>query len=187
MSQINKLLEKAIHNFELGELFNSDELLTQILIETPSNFEALYLKGVICGIQSKYEDCKIYLLKCENINPHHVNLQNNLARVMTELGHEDQALQHYEKVVKLTPNNYDAWLKYGQCLFSQKLLNDSLKCLDKAVELKQDHAVSYYNRGRVLSELYIFDEAVKNYEMAIVFKPDFSESYYNLGDRKSVV
>jgi len=181
MSQINKLLQKAIRNFEVGKLLIADELLSQILSRNPLNFDALYLKGVICGVQSKYENCKVHLLKCEIINPHHVNLQYNLAKVMTELGHKEQALLHYEKVVKLIPNNNEAWLNYGKYLFNQKLFKDSLKCFDKAVELKHDDADSYYNRGLVLSELQRYKDAVKSYEMAIVCKPDFAESYYNRG------
>ena len=84
----NKKIQKIMQHVEMGQYVVADKLVTDILIKESTNFEALYIKGVICGIFSKHEECKSYLIRAVKINPYHPFLQYNLAKSMSELGED---------------------------------------------------------------------------------------------------
>ena len=179
--KIVRQLQKAIHYFEKRQFSSADKLLCEILIFDSSNFDALYLKGLVCGIQSNHLECKNYLLRALKLNSNHAYLQYNLAKALSELGEDNLALKHHEIAVVLMPTNPHAWLNFGRCLFKQQLLNDSLRSYEAAINLKSDYAEAYSNRGLVLNELNRFDEALQSYDKAIQLKPDYSEAFCNRG------
>lgn len=180
-NKINKQLQKIIDYIENGQLESADRLLVDILINDSSNFDALYMKGVICGMQSKYESCKSYLLKAEKINSNHAFLQYNLAKAISELGEESEALKHHIKTTQLMPKSHEAWYNLGRCFINQKLFNESLNSFKKTIELKNDYAEAYFNQGNALQGLKRFEEAIESYEKAIQLRREYAEAYNNQG------
>jgi len=177
-----KYLQKSVHLIEKGLFKEAEKFLNQILLNDAHQFDALYLKGILYGMQSKHIDCKNYLLRAEVINPNHGFLQYNLAKAMTELGEEKNALKHHERAVSLMPKNPNAWLNLGKCLFNLKLQENALETFDKAIEINPNFAEAYSNRGGVLYVFKRFEDALLNYEKAIELKPDLVEAYLYRGN-----
>ena len=174
-------LQKATLLIQQNRLNDADKLLTQLLINDSSNFEVLYLKGVVCGMRLKHEDCKKYLLKALNINSNHAFIHFNLAQAMSELGEDKQSLVHHEKAVNLMPTNSDAWLNYGKSLSKVFLPKESLKCCNIAIELNPNFSEAYYFRGNVLNEINLLEEALLSYDSAIRLNPSYTEAYFCRG------
>ena len=174
-------LQKAIYFIEQAQLMKAEKLLSQILINDSLNFDALYLKGVVCGMQSRHEDCKSYLLKALSINPNHAFLRFNLAKAMSELGEDGLALEHHQYAVGWMPKNYQAWLNFGKSLHCLEQFNDALNCADKAIELKNDSGEAYTNRGLSLKELHNFQEALVSFDKAIELNSAIAEAHLNRG------
>jgi len=177
-----KNLQKSVYFIEHGIFKEAEKLLNQILISDSSNFDALYLKGIVYGIQSKHSDCKNYLLRAEIINPNHAFLQYNLAKAMTELGEEKNALKHHKRAVTLMPKNPDAWLNLGKCLFNLKLYEESLESFDRAIEIAPNFVEAYSNRGGVLYLFKRIEDALLNYDKVIELKPEYAEAYFIRGN-----
>ena len=181
MNSIIIKLQKSLQYIHQGRLTEGDKLLNEILINDYLNFDAIYMKGIICGMQSKHAECKNYLLRAEKINSNHAFLQYNLAKSLSELGEEKAALDHHKQAVKLMPKNHEAWINLGKCLFKLKLLKDSLECCDKSIEIKRDYAEAYSNRGIILKELNRLEEALLSYDKSIELKHSNPEAYSNRG------
>lgn len=179
---MNKRIKKVIRYFEQGQLEVADKLLSEILLNDTSNFDALYIKGVISGIKCKYTESISYLLRAEEINPFHVLLQFNLAKVNSENGDEIKALEHYKNIIKISPKSFDAWIGLGVSQFNLKLFKDSLHSFEQVVEINNQFWGGYYNLGNAQSELNILDEALKNYNKAIELNPNIAEIYSNRGN-----
>jgi len=173
-------LQNAIQFFQQGSLAEADKILSQVLIQNSNNFDALFIKGVICGIQSKHSDCKNYLLKAERINPNHAFVQFNLAKSMSELGEDKQAIPYHQKAVYLAPQNKDAWINYGKCLFSLARYSDALLCFIKADQLQPNDHETLFNIGNTLQELGQLDNALTFFDKALSIKPDYD---YFIGAR----
>jgi predicted O-linked N-acetylglucosamine transferase (SPINDLY family) len=180
-NKINKLIQKIIDYIENGQLENADKLLDSILVIDTLNFDALFMKGVIFGMQSKYGSCKSYLLKAEKLNPNHAFLQYNLAKALSELGEETEALKHHIRTTQLIPISHEAWYNLGRCYLNQKLFNEALNSFNKALGLKNDYAEAYFNQGNALQGLRHFGEAIKSYEKAIELRREYTEAYNNKG------
>ena len=179
--KITHQIEVSTQYIEQGRFIDAENILNSLLINDAHNFDALYIKGVLCGMLSRHIECKNNLLKAEKINPNHPFLQYNLAKALSELGEDGLAIKHHERVVGLMPTNPDAWFNYGKCLFNLNIFDDSLKAYNSAIKLKHDFADAYFNRGIVLNELKHDEEALKSYSKAIELKSDYAEAYSNLG------
>ena len=177
----NKKIQKIMQHVEMGQYVVADKLVTDILIKESTNFEALYIKGVICGIFSKHEECKSYLIRAVKINPYHPFLQYNLAKSMSELGEDKVALEHHKNSTKLMPLNHEAWNNYGKCLFNLKLFEDALNSFNQATSINKNYYEAYSNKGNVLNEINRMDEALESYEKAIQLDPNNATAYSNKG------
>jgi len=177
-----KKLQSAIKSIELGDLERADKLLTEILLNNSANFDALYFKGLVCGMQSRHEECKKYLLRALIINSNNAFLHYNLANAMTALGESTQALFHYDQALILLPDYSKAWLNRGQCLFNLERFNDSIISFKKAIEFNPDYAEAYVNLGMLFIELDRKDEALASFASAIEINPKIPEAYNNRGN-----
>jgi tetratricopeptide (TPR) repeat protein len=179
--KIGKKIQKAILHFKQGQLKKADELLNEIIIYDSLNFEALYLKGTVCGNLGKHAKSIIFFIRAEKLDPKNAFLQHNLANAFLQIGQNNTAITHYQRAVKLMPTSQDIWLAFGKCLFNQNLYVDALNCYDKAIELKPDFIEAFYNRGHVYKVLNRLEEALSSYGKAIELKPDYADAYYNRG------
>jgi hypothetical protein len=172
-------LKKIIELLQNEQAHKADALLNQYLLSYPNNFDALYLKGVICGSLSNTADCVSYLLRAEKINSDHELLQYNLAKALSDVGNDIEAISHHKKVLELSPQNYKAWNNYGNSLSKLGRFNDALIKFDHAIALNGQYAEAYFNRGVVLKELKRFQESIDSYEKAIEIKSSFPEAFIN--------
>ncbi len=179
--KLSKVIIKAISYIDKNQLVQADNLLTSILINNSSFFDALYLKGIISGMQSKHEECKKYLLKAAKINPDNPYLQYNLAKSFSNLGDEVNALDHHKRAVLLLPNNVDALVNLAYCYYNLHLFAESLNVLNKVIELKPASSVAHSNRGATLLKLNRVHEAIESYEKALVIEPNNADIHNKLG------
>lgn len=64
-------------------------------------------------------------------------------------GKQNEALECYNKILKLDSDNHIAWFEKGNIYVNKLDYNEALKCYDKAIELYPQYADAYFNRGNV--------------------------------------
>jgi tetratricopeptide (TPR) repeat protein len=108
----------------------------------------------------------------------------NLGVALAGQGKLAEAIQHFERVLQLEPNDAKAYYTYynlGLALAEQGKLPEATKNYERALELKSDYAEAYNNLGAVLARQGELPRAIQDYERATQLKPDYAAAYYNLG------
>ena len=93
-----------------------------------------------------------------------------------------QALESFNKVIKLNPNFAEAHNNMGLALQNLGKLDESIQAYKKAVLLKPDYAGAYYNMGNAFKDKDKLDNAVEAYNKSILLKPDYVDAYNNMGN-----
>jgi Flp pilus assembly protein TadD len=65
----------------------------------------------------------------------------------------DLAINVFDKVIELNPNNADAWNDKGETLVTSGEYDEAIKALDKAIEIDPNKAGAWNNKGIALKSL----------------------------------
>jgi predicted O-linked N-acetylglucosamine transferase (SPINDLY family) len=101
--------------------------------------------------------------------------------VLEAEGKLDDAMQRYQKAIRLAPNPARAHLNRGNILLLQGDLQGALDAFSTAIKHQPDYAGAYYNIGNALLHDGKLDEAVANYRKALEIRPDYAEVHCSLG------
>ncbi|MBI3610218.1 MAG: tetratricopeptide repeat protein, partial [Nitrospirae bacterium] len=115
-------------------------------------------------------------------SPHAAFARNNLAGLYLDHGLAEKAIQEYQKVLELEPDNPDVHYNMGIAVKELGRLDDAVREYQAALKFKPDDAVIHNNLGLVYKNLGRIDEAVQEYQIALKLQPDLTISYINLGN-----
>ena len=105
----------------------------------------------------------------------------NKAYSLSSLGHLDEALSYYDKVLALEPGNTDAWNNKGVCLRKLGKLEQALACYDRATENDRRNASAWSNRGNCFYMLGRYAEALADLVKAVDIDPKNESAHLNKG------
>lgn len=106
---------------------------------------------------------------------------NNRGFASLESGHDQEALEDFNKAIALNPKYADAHLNIGIALFKQGKLEPALQSYDQAIRLKPEASDAYQNRGVVLLNSNRLNEAAEDFNRAIELNPWNAEALSNRG------
>ena len=101
------------------------------------------------------------------------------ARVLTQLGETQKALEEYQKVIDefSDPGSLKVtWNNKGLLFETLKNYEEAIICYDKALEYDPTQKELHYNKGRALSFLRRFSDAIENYEKAIELDKNYEKA-----------
>ena len=83
------------------------------------------------------------------------------------------AIEDFNKVINLTPNNANAY--YSRGLTKKKLENylEAIEDYNIAIKLNPSFDIAYYERGFAKYKLQDYEGAIEDYNTAIKIKPNF--------------
>jgi len=90
---------------------------------------------------------------------------------MNEDEHEE-VIKIYDKILKLDPSEYRAWVDRGYAFLQLDRFAESLESYNKAIEIKPKETNALYNKGIALSNLDRFEEAVESFNQLLEITPD---------------
>ena len=120
--------------------------------------------------------CAVFLSGCTSspVDPYKL-LQE--ARQAAEEGDWQQALQKYDRLVELSPDNGEVYNGRGAILLEQGKYELALDDLEKAVEQSRDNAIYWYNLGLVRYCLNQYEESVEALSQAISLNFEYADAY----------
>jgi tetratricopeptide (TPR) repeat protein len=94
----------------------------------------------------------------------------------------NEAIQAYDKAIRLKPDYEDAWFNKGTILDKLGKYDEAIQAYDKAIQLKPDDEAAWFNKGTILDKQSKYDEAIQAYDKAIQLKPDDEAAWFNKGN-----
>jgi len=117
-------------------------------------------------------------------NPKVVFLYNLLGLILSEQKKTDQAIECYEKGIKVDPSFAMLYNNLGQLYFKERYneyINKSKKLYEKSISLDKKLPEPLNNLGNLYSSLNKNEKAIELYKKAIDINPKFHFAFYNLG------
>ncbi|WP_171609210.1 tetratricopeptide repeat protein [Limnovirga soli] len=106
---------------------------------------------------------------------------SNIALSNSMLGFHDEALELYDKSLRLNPFNKYSLNNKGYTLNLMEKYKEAISLFDKSIELDTDFAYSYNNRGLAKIKLGQTEEGLQDINRSFEIDPDNSYAYMNMG------
>ena len=87
----------------------------------------------------------------------------------------------YEEILKLNPNNAEAYVNLGVIFKTRGDLNTAIKCYLQGIKLDPKNKFVYNNIGNAFKEVKDYKMAIKAYSDSIKLNPNDFNAYNNLG------
>lgn len=181
-SDVSELLQRALVLHQKGELQQAGLIYQQILVQKPSDFDALHLYGLL-QLQTKEPNQALALIdKAIAINPKVAAAYSSRGNALHELKRLDEAVASYDKAIVIQPDYIIALNNRGNALNELKRFDEAIVSFDKAIAIQPDFADAFYNRGNALHVLKRLGEAIASYNKAIAIKPNYTIALNNRGN-----
>jgi Tfp pilus assembly protein PilF len=164
------------------------EIDTELMLLVDIN---IGVKGPLAGIETDYKGRirihreKIYEYKNDWL-PHeseakHASLIHKEGCDLFRLGKYAEALETYEKVIRLDPNFTLAWTNKGIVLENLGRYKDALEAYESLIKLCPNHALAWTNKSIVLRKMGMYEEALETLDKSIELSPKEALAWVHKG------
>ena len=95
------------------------------------------------------------------------DLLREQGRLFRSNGDNFQALDCYERSLKVNPNNHKSWNDQGNALQNLERYEEAIASFDRAIEINPDFHFAWLLKGDALRDLERYEEAITSYDCAI--------------------
>lgn len=115
-------------------------------------------------------------------NPSNKTEVSKRGNTLYTLGHFEEAVETYKKLIQLDPNNSLAYANLGNALYSQNRLEEAIQKYRKALKISPDNPAILFNLGSALKAQKNTEKAIKVFRKVIQIKPNLLEAYRELSN-----
>ena len=105
----------------------------------------------------------------------------NLGSALLVEGRIHEAIEHYNRAIRLKPDNADGYSNRGIAYTKLGQYQPAIEDFNNAIRLKPDNADAYNNRGTIYTKLGQYQLAIEDFNNAIRLNPDDADTYFNRG------
>ena len=116
-----------------------------------------------------------------SVNESHPSDWYNRGETRLNEGKYDEAIEAYDRAIKLNSSHTAAWRQKGNALYNLSKFDESLLCYEKAISIDPTDAENWYNKGISLIHLGRHKEAVRAFGKATKIDPVFADAWANEG------
>ena len=141
----------------------------------------LFVSGLEMLANERFEDAERSFLGSLALVPDRVSTLVNLAAVRIRLSRPADALETAQLLLKLEPQNPEAWFHRAEALALMGRREEALESFRQAGVLNPA-AMPWYRHGQILQDLDRDSEALDSYDRAIAIDPAFAPAWTNKGN-----
>lgn len=104
-----------------------------------------------------------------------------LGAIAAQTGRLESAINHYQTVITLDSNHFEAHSNLAVALQDQGEWNAAAAHFQRSLALNPSHAPTHFNAGNLALKQNQFEQAIAHYQQAIALKPNYAKAYNNLG------
>jgi protein O-mannosyl-transferase len=106
----------------------------------------------------------------------------NLGQAVYKLGKTAEAIEHFERALRIEPNGAMAHASLGAALLKMGQTSAALTHLNKSLEIEPKQASAHSSLGVVLLEMGQPEDSLAHLQAAVKIDPENGEAHYNLGN-----
>ena len=160
---------------------NAITILQQALELSEDNAEIFSLIGMEFLFLDKFEDAKLYFLKCLEADYEDYSALYNAIYCFEFLEQNTEAIEYLNTYLDKNPYCEVAWHQLGKQYISTKDYTKALAAFDFAI-ISDDHFIgAYLEKGKVLEKLKQFEEAIENYKITLALDDPTSFALLRIG------
>lgn len=175
-------IQAAVTLQKAGRIADAIAVYRQILVQTPDNFDCLYMLASLQAQQGHLDEAIDLFRRAGRIRPDVLDVQYNLAVALGLTGRHADAAKIYKRILDSEPRHPHARINYATSLMSEGKFADALRHYDELIAYYPDVADAYNNRGMALQALKRTDDALASYDKAIALRPSFPQAHVNRGN-----
>jgi len=177
---VHPLLPQAVAHHQAGRLAQAGTLYEAILRESPAQFDAAHLLGVIAMQEGRLEDAQRQIENALKIKPDDQPALTNLTTVYLRSGQLELAAECGEQATRLLPPSVDALINYGTVLHQMGRYREAIEPLEVAHFLNPRSTVVCNLLGLCLMKVSDFPRAISILEIATYVAPEDRDGWTNL-------
>jgi tetratricopeptide (TPR) repeat protein len=108
-------------------------------------------------------------------------IHHNLGVAMVRQGRHQEAIHHYQEVLRMRPMDSDVHKNLGVALARLGRHEEAISHYKEALRIKPDNGDAHYNLGITLAKEGKNLEAIHHYTEALRIKPGYSDAHNSLG------
>lgn len=178
---MQSLFQQAFTLHQQRRFVEAESLYRAVLTQTPADFNALHLLGVLLHQRGLHADGLALIEQAIGINADHAAVHLNHGATLLALKQHEHAVASYDRALSLKPGYCEALSDRGTALRELGRFEEALSSYDQALLLQPGNAEVLCNRGTALQSMKRFDEALDSYERAITLAPNFPHAWSNRG------
>jgi tetratricopeptide (TPR) repeat protein len=97
------------------------------------------------------------------------------------LGKTEEALECYERALRLNPKDESGWTNKGNILYTLRRPSEALECYERALALNSGLDRTWMNKGIALNALGKNEEALESYSRARQINPQLDQAWFLQG------
>lgn len=119
---------------------------------------------------------------CLKKSPDKARVNNERGAALADRGFYEQALEDFNKAIRLNPNFDKAYYNRGTIYGKLGRYEKAIEDCRTAIRLKPNYMEAYNNLGNAYAERGQYRMAIENYSEALRLMPDYFPVYINRGD-----
>jgi len=160
----------------------SEKLRIPVLVKTL--FTAIVLIILVCAtrVQASYWQNNFTLFgRAIEVTENNYIMHNNFGLALANRKRYEEAIKHFEKVLKINPGYIRAKANIAFVLRKQQKVDEAIEIYKELLEINPDWPEVHNDLGRAYAYKGMGDEAIKCYKEALRLRSDFAEAVNNWG------
>lgn len=179
ISDFNIIL-KSEDAFHRGDDNQGEALLRQVQERDPKIYVIPFLLGESASRHQNWQAAAEQFQRCLDLNPSFDNAMTGLARALSKLGRDDEAMSWLKKAANNNPENYRAWYEIG-LLKAKSDPSDALSMYEKTVAIQPNFPPGQRELGLALYQTKKYADAATHLEKAAALGIDDARLHNFLG------
>jgi len=178
---IKALEKKAVVLIELDRYEDALQLYERIRTIDPTFSEYSELQRCM---KAHKELTELTALTNEiQLKPENIEAWRIMSYHLESLGRIKEAVDTYNKLTKLRPDDAELWCWKGERLLEHcKRYKEALKAFEKSIELKPDYIDAFYKKASVLYQLRRYKEALGAYDEVLKLDLNHDAAWHKKAD-----
>jgi tetratricopeptide (TPR) repeat protein len=175
----SRLLRRALHAHETGDLANADRLYAAVLQKEPENFDALHGLGQLHCQHRRFDMALVLIQRALTIDRRRADGFASLGLVFYYLHRPKDALTSFEEGLRVEPANTELLNLRGVALLELGRASEALESFERTLAIAPDLLDALGNYGNALFKLNRPAEAIDVYDRALTIQPGNAELLTN--------